>query len=421
MGTADTMVIVGAGHCGVRAAQMLREYGWTGDIALFGDEGRPPYERPPLSKSILLEHPSPGPRELHDEAFYRDLRIDLRLDSPVVAIKRETHTVELASGETQGYHRLLVATGAQPRRLDLPGSELAGVHVLRGFRDALAIGREFGPGRRIVVIGAGFIGLEVAAAARQRDCSVIVLEAASRALMRAVPEAVAQGLVDAHRHRGVDVRFSVQLKGLVGNGRVEGVQFCDGTTLGCDAVIVGIGVLPRTRLAEAAGLNVANGIAVDETLRTNDPHIYAAGDVCSFPHRQSGRRIRLECWKNAEDQARVAARNMLGGAESNRAVPWFWSDQYDVTVQVAGMPVPGTATVIRNAGTHSRIFFALDDEGVVVGASGIGSVGEIARDLRVAQELIGLRACIAPQLLVNCETSLKALLASRRRESQIAV
>lgn len=421
MGTADTMVIVGAGHCGVRAAHMLREYGWAGDIALFGDEGWPPYERPPLSKSMLLEHPSPGPRELHDKAFYRDLRIDLRLDSPVVAIKRESRTVELASGETQGYHRLLIATGAQPSRLDLPGSDLAGIHVLRGFRDAQAIGREFGPGRRIVVIGAGFIGLEVAAAARQRGCDVIVLEAASRALMRAVPETVAHELVEKHRQWDVDVRLAVQLKGFVGNERVEGVQLFDGTTLACDAVIVGIGVVPRTRLAEAAGLNVANGIAVDETLRTNDPHIYAAGDVCSFPHRQSGRRIRLECWKNAEDQARVAARNMLGCAESNLAVPWFWSDQYDVTVQVAGMPVLGTANVIRNAGTNSRIFFALDDEGVLVGASGIGSVGEIARDVRIAQELIGLRACIEPQLLANRETSLKALLASRRGESQIAV
>ncbi|RFU47631.1 NAD(P)/FAD-dependent oxidoreductase [Paraburkholderia sp. DHOC27] len=404
------MVIVGAGQCGARTAQALRENGWDGEITLLGNEGLAPYDRPPLSKGVLLGQKTAAQCALYDEAFYRDNRIDLRVDSAVTAIDRVERRVMLGEGRSVSYRRLLIATGSQPRRLTVPGSTLPGVHVLRGVPDALAIVDELAPGKRIAVVGAGFIGLEIAATAIARGCEVVVIEAASRALMRAVPEVVAGYLVERHRQMGVTVRFAVQVDRVLGESRVTGLKLADGTTVECDAVVVGIGVTPRTALAEAAGIDVADGIAVDDTLRTNDPYIFAAGDVCSFPHRLFRRRIRLECWKNAEDHARVVARNMLEYGETYSAVPWFWSDQYDMTIQIAGMPAFGTTSVVRETGSASRVFFALDRDGILVGASGVGQTGEIAREVRVAQELIARRARVEPALLADRSAKLKSLL-----------
>lgn len=406
------MVIVGAGQCGARTAQALRKNGWEGEITLLGNEGLAPYDRPPLSKAVLLGQRSAAQCALYDEAFYRDNRIDLRVDAPVTAIDRVERRVVLGEGRSVSYRRLLIATGAQPRSLPVPGATLAGVHLLRAVPDALSIVDELQPGQRIAVVGAGFIGLEVAATAIARGCKVVVIEAASRALMRAVPEIVAGYLVERHRQMGVEMRFAAQVDRILGDTRVSGLKLSDGTTVACDAVVVGIGVTPRTALAEAAGIDVADGIAVDDTLRTNDPYIFAAGDVCSFPHRLFRRRIRLECWKNAEDHARVVARNMLEYGETYSAVPWFWSDQYDMTIQIAGMPAFGTTSVVRETGSSSKVFFALDGEGVLVGASGVGQTGEIAREVRIAQELIARRARVEPDVLADRSTKLKSLLAA---------
>jgi len=404
------MVIVGAGQCGARTAQALRDNGWEGDITLLGNEGLAPYDRPPLSKGVLLGQKTVTQCALYDDAFYRDNRIDLRVDAQVAAIDRVERRVVLGEGRSVSYRRLLIATGAQPRRLPVPGATLAGVHVLRSVPDALSIVGELAPGQRIAVVGAGFIGLEVAATAIARGCEVVVIEAASRALMRAVPEIVAGYLVERHRQMGVEVRFAVQVDQVLGSTRVSGLRLSDGTTLECDAVVVGIGVTPRTALAEAAGIDVADGIAVDDTLRTNDPYIFAAGDVCSFPHRLFRRRIRLECWKNAEDHARVVARNMLEYGETYSAVPWFWSDQYDMTIQIAGMPAFGTTSVVRETGSASKVFFALDGDGILVGASGVGQASEISREVRIAQELIARRARVEPAVLADRSAKLKPLL-----------
>jgi 3-phenylpropionate/trans-cinnamate dioxygenase ferredoxin reductase component len=404
------MVIVGAGQCGARTAQALRDNGWEGDITLLGNEGLAPYDRPPLSKGVLLGQKTVTQCALYDDAFYRDNRIDLRVDAQVAAIDRVERRVVLGEGRSVSYRRLLIATGAQPRRLPVPGATLAGVHVLRSVPDALSIVGELAPGQRIAVVGAGFIGLEVAATAIARGCEVVVIEAASRALMRAVPEIVAGYLVERHRQMGVEVRFAVQVDQVLGSTRVSGLRLSDGTTLECDAVVVGIGVTPRTALAEAAGIDVADGIAVDDTLRTNDPYIFAAGDVCSFPHRLFRRRIRLECWKNAEDHARVVARNMLEYGETYSAVPWFWSDQYDMTIQIAGMPAFGTTSVVRETGSASKVFFALDGDGILVGASGVGQASEISREVRIAQELIARRARVEPAVLADRSAKLKSLL-----------
>ena len=410
MSSTGPMMIVGGGQCGAHAAHALREHGWDGAITLLGDEGRLPYERPPLSKSVLLGQKTAEQCAIYDAAFYLEQHIELRVDAPVAAIDRVQRRVVLADGEAIGYHRLLIATGAEPRPFDVPGSTLPGVHALRAVPDAHAIAGELVPGRRIAVIGAGFIGLEIAAAAVVRGCDVIVLEAAPRALMRAVPEVVAACLIDRHRQMGVDVRFGVQVDCLTGEAHVTGVKLADGSIVPCDAVVVGVGASPRIALAQAAGLDIDNGIAVDGMLRTSDPHIYAAGDVCSFPHPHTGHRIRIECWKNAEDQARAAARNMLGHGEVYSAVPWFWSDQYDMTIQIAGLPAYSTTTAVRETGAASRVFFALDADGALIGASGVGRAGEIARDVRIAQSLIAQRACIEPALLADRDVKLRSLL-----------
>ncbi|MFM0023775.1 NAD(P)/FAD-dependent oxidoreductase [Paraburkholderia azotifigens] len=412
MSTQAAMVIIGAGQCGVRTAAALRENGWDGEITLLGNEGSPPYDRPPLSKAVLLGERSTAQCAFYDDAFYRDQRIDLRVDACVQQIDRAARKVVLSNARTIDYQRLLIATGAEPRRLDVPGAHLDGVHLLRTANDANTLAELLQPARRIAVVGAGFIGLEVAASAVARGCEVVVIEAGARALMRAVPEVVAGYLIDRHRQMGVKIHFAAQIERLLGSTHVTGIRLKDGTQIDCDCVVVGIGVKPRTELAEAAGIDVADGIAVDDTLRTNDPHIFAAGDVCSFPHRLFRRRIRLECWKNAEDHARIVARNMLERGETYSEVPWFWSNQYDMTIQIAGMPAFGVESVVRETGDTSRIFFALDRDGVLVGASGVGKVSEIARDVRVAQTLIGQRACIEPALLEDRSVKLKGLVAA---------
>ncbi|MEI6001022.1 FAD-dependent oxidoreductase [Paraburkholderia bengalensis] len=412
MNARPAMVIVGAGQCGARTAHALRENGWDGEITLLGNEGVAPYDRPPLSKAVLLGERTTAQCAFYDDAFYSDQRIDLRVDAGVQQIDRGARKVVLRDGRSIDYQRLLIATGAEPWRLDAPGAQLDSVHLLRTASDANTLAAVLTPGRHIAIVGAGFIGLEVAASAVARGCDVTVVEAGARALMRAVPEVVAGYLIDRHRQMGVRIHFAAQIERLLGTTHVTGVKLKDGTHIACDCVIVGIGVKPRTELAEAAGIDVADGIAVDDTLRTNDPHIFAAGDVCSFPHRLFRRRIRLECWKNAEDHARIVARNMLDRGETYSEVPWFWSNQYDMTIQISGMPAFGVQSVVRETGDTSRIFFALDRDGVLVGASGVGKISEIGRDVRVAQTLIGQRACIEPALLEDGSVKLKGLVAA---------
>ena len=412
METTESMVIVGAGQCGARAAHALRRHGWDGPIVLLGEEQDAPYERPPLSKQVLMGNKTTQQCALFDHAYYRDQRITLQLATRVAGIDRQRRHVTLADGRALPYRRLLIATGAEPRTLDIPGATLSGVHVLRDARDAQAIAAALTPGRRVAVVGAGFIGMEVAASAIAQGCEVVVLEAGMRPLMRAVPEAVATALARKHRQKGVDLRCGIRIERIVGVERVTGVQLGDGTTVNCDVVVVGIGVTPRDALARQSGLDVENGIAVDETLRTSDLDIFAAGDACSFIHPVFGRRMRLESWKNAEDQADVAARNMLGANLPFTAVPWFWSDQYELTIQVAGMPMWGTQTVLRETAADSQLFFAIDEQGAVVGASGVGLVAEIARDVRVGQELIARGARVDPVRLADRTVKLKSLLAS---------
>jgi 3-phenylpropionate/trans-cinnamate dioxygenase ferredoxin reductase subunit len=287
------------------------------------------------------------------------------------------------------------------------------VHALylRTFSDALALRKRLNPGARLAVIGGGFIGLEVTASAVARGASVTLIEAAPRLLSRGVPEAIAERVEDRHARAGVDIRLGRAIERIEAAEGGFAVGLDDGGRIACDAVVAGIGAVPETTLARQAGLALDNGIAVDETLRTSDPDIFAAGDCCSFPHPlYHGRRIRLEAWRNAQDQGAAAARYMLGATEPYASVPWFWSDQYDETLQIAGLADAGSRTVEREAPGGARLFFHLAADGRLVAASGVGANAAIAKSIRLAEMLIAARAAPDPAALAAPDVNLKSLL-----------
>ena len=311
-----------------------------------------------------------------------------------MAIDRKKQEVFLENGERLRYGRLLLATGAEPRRLSVPEVGPSDIRYLRSAADASGLADVIRRRQRLIIVGGGFIGLEVAAAAASCGCKVTVIEAGARLVMRSVPTEIEKLLAARHRLAGVTFHLNRQVTGYtVGAlGRVE-VDLDDGTQLHGDTILAAIGVAPRVELAEAAGLAIDNGVAVDATLRSSDPNIFAAGDVSSFPHGLFGSRIRLECWKNAEDQGAVAARNILGAGEEYGGAPWLWSDQYELSIQVAGLPAPAANCVTRRIERGGLLVFQLADDGRLICASGIGSEGTIGRDIRVAQLMIerGLR------------------------------
>ncbi len=405
------MIIVGAGEAGARAASALRERGYDGPVTLVGDESHPPYERPPLSKGVMAAADEAPPLILDEARLVAQAIVHLA-GVRAARTDRGAHRLVLDDGRSLPYHKLLIATGAGPRRLPLPGAEDPRVLYLRTFADALGLRAHLAHGSRLTVVGGGFIGLEVAAGAVARGCQVTLVEAAPRILMRGVPAAVAERVAKRHQDAGVDVRTGSAIVRVDGRGDGLSLVLADGSAIDSDAIVVGIGAVPETRLAEASGLRVDNGVRVDERLRTDDPDVYAAGDCCSFPHPlYAGRRIRLEAWRNAQDQGNVAATNMLGGDEAYAAVPWFWSDQYDETLQVAGLSDEGVTTVERDLGA-GRLFFHLATDGRIVAASGVGPNGAIARDIRLAEMMIARRACPDPTALASPGIKLKALLAA---------
>jgi 3-phenylpropionate/trans-cinnamate dioxygenase ferredoxin reductase subunit len=402
----ENHVIVGAGQAGGRAAEAMRVHGFTGRIVLIGDEPHLPYERPPLSKQVLLGEYEPEKTHLNPAEFYAEQRIELRLGTRVVAIDREARRVALGDGAVEVYDKLLLTTGSRVRRLPLPGSELAGVHVLRGIEDALAIRDALGPGVRIAIVGGGYIGLEVAAAARMRECQVTVIEVLDSLLARVMSAEMGDYFARLHRDRGVDLRLGTGVTAFEGAGRVERVCLGDGSTLAADAVVVAVGVAPETALAQAAGLDIGDGIVVDACARTSDPSIFAAGDATEHPNPILGRRVRLESWQNAQNQAIAAARTMCGDAEPYAEVPWFWSDQYDVNLQMLGLPDAASETVHRGEiGSAAFSIFHLRD-GRAVATVAINS----ARDIAVARRLIAQKRPVDRARIADTESPLRELL-----------
>lgn len=406
-----SIVIVGAGECGARAAFALREKQYDGKITLIGAEPHLPYERPPLSKEGLKAEVAP--KYVADAERYAAAAIEVLTDIPVMAIDRAEKRVTLADGSSIAYDRLLLTTGARARTIAGIDEVSRRIRTLRTHADSEEIRRELSPGRKLAIIGGGFIGLELAATARRLGAAVALIEGLPRILSRGVPEEIAAIVAARHRAEGVDIRCNAKIERIDADERRARVVLAGGETIEADLVVVGIGAVPNTDLAAIAGLSIENGIAVDATLQTSDPDIYAAGDCCSFPLCHYGdRRIRLEAWRNAQDQGTLVAGNLLGGGEAITSVPWFWSDQYDLTLQIAGL-AEGTATTVRRELTDDAfILFHLDDTGRLLAASGIGPGNAVARDIRLAEMLIAAAKRPDPQALISPDTKLKALLAA---------
>lgn len=362
-------VVIGAGLAGAAAVETLREEGFDGRITVLGDEVHRPYERPPLSKGLLQGGAERESVFVHPEDWYAQHDVDLRLGTEVGAIDRAGHEVLTAAGERCAYDRLLIATGAAPRRLEVPGAGLEGVHYLRTLEDSERIRAGFACVRRVVMIGAGWIGLETAAAARAAGLEVVLLEGAAMPLLRVLGETVAPMFADLHERNLVDLRCGVEVLALVGaHGRVSGVRLGDGSVVGADMVVVGVGVRPRSELAAAAGLHANDGITVDAHLRTSDPDVFAAGDVANAYSPLLGRHLRVEHWANARWQGATAARSMLGHDVVHDRVPYFYSDQYDWAMEYTGHLGRANHVLVRQRrGEHGFIVFWLRDGRVLAG------------------------------------------------------
>jgi 3-phenylpropionate/trans-cinnamate dioxygenase ferredoxin reductase subunit len=335
--TLADIVIVGGGLAGASAAQALREERFDGRITIVGDEAHRPYERPPLSKEYLQGRSELEKVFVHPPGWYAEHDVDLLLGTSAVAIDLTAHSVTCSDGRRLGYDRLLLATGSSPRRLAVPGHDLDGVHYLRRIDDAQRLREGFARSGRVVVIGAGWIGLETAAAARMAGLDVTLLEVAALPLLGVLGPEVATAFADLHRSHGVDLRCGVSVAEIVGqDGRATGVRLDDGEVADGDLVVVGVGITPNDALARDAGLEVANGITVDAHLRSSDPDVFAAGDVASAFHPRLGQHVRVEHWANARRQGNVAARGMLDRPKDYDRLPYFFSDQYDMGMEYTG-------------------------------------------------------------------------------------
>jgi len=350
-------VIVGASLAGAKAAEALRKDGFDGELTLIGEEGERPYERPPLSKEYLRGEAGPDKLFVHKEGYYDAAGIDMRLGQTVTSIDVGGHVVGLGSGERLPYTSLLLTTGASPRRLTVPGADLNGVYYLRTMANSATLRDAIKGASRVAVIGAGWIGCEVAASARQMGASVVMAELAPLPLLRVLGPEVGNFYRDLHADHGVELHFGVGTESLVGAGQVEGVCLADGRTLPADVVVVGVGVVPATELAEMAGIEVENGVVTDEFLQTSNPDIFAAGDVANAFHPLFGQRVRVEHWANARNQGPAAARNMLGKNRPYARVPYFYSDQYDVSMEYSGY-APAWDEVVIRGDVSSRVFMA---------------------------------------------------------------
>jgi 3-phenylpropionate/trans-cinnamate dioxygenase ferredoxin reductase subunit len=368
MTTRKTHVIVGASLAGAKAAETLREQGFDGRVVLVGAEDERPYERPPLSKDYLRGEVGREKVYVHDEGFYAEQDIELVLGRSVVSLDTGRQEVALDGGERLRYDRLLLTTGAEPRRLSIPGAALDGVHYLRSVADSDALRERLDRGGSVVVVGAGWIGAEVAASARQRGLEVTVVEPASVPLERVLGTELGTVYRDIHTDHGVRMLLGTGVEAFEGVESVERVRTSDGRELDCDLVVVGVGVEPRTRLAEQAGISVDNGILVDERLQTAVPGVFAAGDVANAHHPFFGERIRVEHWANALNQGPSAARSMLGQGTAYERLPYFFSDQYDVGMEYSGFARSWDRVVFRgDPATREFVAFWLVGDRVVAG------------------------------------------------------
>jgi 3-phenylpropionate/trans-cinnamate dioxygenase ferredoxin reductase subunit len=395
------IVIAGAGECGTRAAFTLREEGWDGRFVLVGAE--PPYERPPLSKTGEYKLICGG-------AALSEAGITFLPGVEAAGLDTAGHAVELADGRRLPYRSLLLATGARARRLPFGG---APVHLLRSHADAAALRARLAPGRRVAVIGGGFIGLELAASAAALGCRVTVVELGPRLMGRGVPARVAAVMAGRHVQAGVDIRCGTGVTGLAETASGVTITLAEGTAIEADVVVAGVGAVPETSLAWAAGIETADGVVVDARFATSAPDVFAAGDCCRYPHPlYEGRLLRLESWRAAQEHGAAAARAMLGSTEPYEGVPWFWSDQHGYTLQVAGLASEADRDVVRVRPDGVEIWFGLAPGGRLVAAGAAGPGNSVARDIRLAEMLIARGATPDPAVLADPGAALKSVLRS---------
>ena len=395
-----TFVIVGASLAGARAAETLREEGFGGRVVLIGDEPERPYERPPLTKDYLRDE---SPREkgyVHPEGYYTEHDIELMTGTRVTALDAAHSQITLSDGSALGYSRLLLTTGAEPRRLAIAGAELDGIHYLRTLADADALRERVVKGVKVVVIGAGWIGAEFAASARQLGSEVTVVDPASVPLEHVLGPEVGAVYRDVHRENGVQLLLGTGVEAFEGSKSVERVRTSDGGTVDCDLVVVGIGVVPRIEFAEAAGLTTDNGILVDQGLETSATNVFAAGDVANAWHPFYGRHVRVEHWANALNQGPAAARAMLGREVAYDRIPYFFSDQYDLGMEYSGFATEWDEVAFRgDPETREFIALWLRDDRVVAGMNvNVWDVTEPIQALIRAGERVDKRRLVDPDL-----------------------
>jgi 3-phenylpropionate/trans-cinnamate dioxygenase ferredoxin reductase subunit len=401
----DHLVIVGGGQAAAQAVQSLRQQSFAGAITLLCDEPYPPYQRPPLSKKYFTGELARERLLLRPAAFYAEKGVALELGARVEEIEAAGRRVRLRDGRTLAYDRLMLATGSRARVLPVPGADLPGVHYFRSITDVDSILASLAPGGRALLVGAGYIGLEVAASARQRGFDVTVLEAADRVMSRTVSAEVSAFYEACHRAAGVAIHCGAGVKAFHGGARVTAVETTDGRQFACDVAILGIGIEPNVELAARAGLPCGNGIVVDELAQTADPNIVAAGDCTNHPHPLLERRVRLESVPNAIHQAKVAAATLVGTPSPYSEVPWFWSDQYDLKLQIAGLST-GYDEVVMRGDPAARSFAAFYlRAGQLIAVDAVNS----PREFIAGKKLVASRARIAPDVLRDAKIDLTPL------------
>jgi 3-phenylpropionate/trans-cinnamate dioxygenase ferredoxin reductase component len=402
------VVIVGGGHAGGSAAAFLRQYGYEGPITIIGEEPIAPYQRPPLSKAWLKGEADADTLALRPDSFYAEKAIALRLSTRAASIQRSAKTVTLEDGEIVPYDTLIIATGARAKRLNLPGADLDGVQVLRSAADAEVLKLALGPGKRLAVVGGGYIGLEAAASARALGADAVVIEALPRILTRSSCQALSDFFTSYHQSHGVDFELNARIEGFEGkDGHVTGVKLAGGRVIACNDVVVGIGVAPNDELARDAGLESVDGIMVDESARTADPSVFAIGDVTHRPMPLYARNARLESVANALEQAKQAAAAIVGRPPPPHEVTWNWSDQYDIKLQLAGMPFDADDTLLRGDPAAAK-FAVFHLKGSVIRA--VEAVNAPA-EFMAARQLIGSQKPIDRAKLADTAVSMKEVAA----------
>jgi 3-phenylpropionate/trans-cinnamate dioxygenase ferredoxin reductase subunit len=405
--TVNTVVIIGAGEAGGQTAISLRQQGFQGRVIVIGDEAYVPYERPPLSKAFLARETEMERMYMRGAQFYPENNIELRLSTRVDSIDRAGKSVTLQGGEKIAYDKLMIATGGRVRKMTCPGADLPGVQYLRNIDDVLGFRDDVQAGKSLAIVGGGYIGLEVAAVATKRGCKVTVIEATERVLSRVTSPEMSAFYTDVHTREGVNIITGATVTSFTGNGRVEGVVCSTGQTIPADLVIVGIGIIPNVEIAQAIGLKLDNGIVVNEFAQTEDEDIYAAGDCTNHPNDLLGRRLRLESVPNALSQGKAAALHILGKPEKYSEIPWFWSDQYDLKLQMVGINDPGDQIVIRGSMAERKFSACYLRDGVLVAVNAVN----MSKDFLQSKKLIAAKTKLDPIKLADAAVALKDLAA----------